>query len=305
MTDILSAHDIWKCYGKISALKGLSLKMNAPIQGLVGPNGAGKTTLIRIILGLIKADKGECKVLGADAYTDSMEIRKRIGILHEKPYYPGTMKVNEYLQLVADIYDCGTRNDLLQLVDLDGERNIRSLSAGMYRKLGLIQALAHNPELVILDEPTAHLDPLVRLGLLELIMRIHQERKTSFLISSHNLPELERLAAEIVIIYDGKVVEQGKPVELMEKYQKVKMYEIVTSNSKALLQKIQNLPSLTDVTIVGDTITIRVEEGTLDVLFEITALAKKAGITIFDFTRRTGLDEILRSVVNEQTEDIN
>jgi len=215
------------------------------------------------------------------------------------------MKVNEYLRFVAEIYDSCDRSDLLQSVGLDGERYIKSLSAGMYRKLGLVQALAHNPELVILDEPTAHLDPIARLDLLEMIMRIYQERKTSFLISSHILPELERVATEIVIVYDGKVVEQGKPNELMKKFQKERVYEIVTSNPKALLKKIQNLGSLSDATIVGDTIIIKVEGGTLDVLSEIAAIAKEIGITIFDFTRKTGLDEILRSVVDGQTEDIN
>jgi len=303
--DILYASDIWKYYGKIPALRGLSLRMRESIQGLVGPNGAGKTTLIRIILGLLRADKGECKVMGLDSYKDSVKIRKRTGVLHEKPYYPSTMKVNEYLRFVADIYSSSVRNDLLQLVGLDGERYIKSLSAGMYRKLGLIQALAHNPELVILDEPTAHLDPVARLDLLEMIMRIHQERKTSFFISSHVLSELERVATEIVIVCDGKVVEQGKPSELMRKFQKEKVYEMVTSNSKVLLKKIQNLRSLSDAKIVGDTIIIKVKEGTLDVLSEITAIAKETRIAIFDFTRKTGLEEILRSVVNEQTKDID
>ena len=111
---VLEISDIWKNYGKFTALRGLTFNMDGGIQGLVGPNGSGKTTLIRIMLGYMKPDQGQCKIFGLDAFHDSVAIKRKIGALNKRPYYPGGLTVREYLDYVADLYGNHFRNDLLE-----------------------------------------------------------------------------------------------------------------------------------------------------------------------------------------------
>jgi ABC-2 type transport system ATP-binding protein len=159
--EILSVSDLTKRFGDIVALDRLTLSMRHGIFGLIGPNGAGKTTLLRVLLGLIKADGGEAKVLGLDINDESFDIRRRVGVLHEHPIYPPSLTAGRYLERVSRLYDAGRDpSELLELVGLldAKQRKIGNLSAGMRQRLGVAQALIGKPELVFLDEPTSNLD---------------------------------------------------------------------------------------------------------------------------------------------------
>ncbi len=300
MPNIIDAKEVWKSYGKIPALRGLSITLESGILGLVGPNGSGKTTFIRTILGLVKADTGNCKIFGLDSWKESLQVRKRVGVLHERPYYTPSMTVGDYVKYSSRIYGRSARTELIDQFGLERQRRIKSLSAGMYRKLGLIQALACDPELVILDEPTSNLDPIARLDLLDAIIKIHQDRKISFLISSHVLSEIERVATETSIIYNGKLVDQGKPTELVGRLYKENIYHLTASDPAALLDDIRRLSSVEEATIAGDAIIIHAKPNTEDILWQVTNLARGKGIKILEFARKAGLEEVLRRVVTDQ-----
>ncbi len=220
MPALVTASDLVKRYGDVKALRGLSVEVGRGIWGLVGPNGAGKTTFIKLVLGLLRPDGGELRAFGLDCWRDSMEVRRRVGVLHERPSYPGKMEVGRYLELVARMYgvpDPGrAAAGALGEVGLSEHagRKISSLSAGMLKRLGLAQAMVHRPELVILDEPTANLDVIGRMEFLHRVEEMRKEGK-SFLISSHVLSEVQSVCDHVAVIYGGRVLESGSLGEVM------------------------------------------------------------------------------------------
>lgn len=223
---IIKAKNIVKRFGKITALNGISLTINRGIEGLIGPNGAGKTTFINIILGLIRPDEGYISVFGMDPWRDGAEIRERVGVLHEKPQFPKNFTGREYLEIVGSFYGYGKYdvikkvNKIIRIINLEKfvDRKIGTYSAGMVQRLGLAQALIGDPEFVILDEPTANLDPTSRIEFLELIARLYRDEDISFLISTHILSELERVCQRVSIICDGIIRERGSLIDLTKKY---------------------------------------------------------------------------------------
>ncbi len=243
---IIEAKNIVKRFGKITALNGISLTINRGIEGLIGPNGAGKTTFINIILGLIRPDEGYISVFGMDPWRDGAEIRERIGVLHEKPQFPKNFTGREYLEIVGSFYGYGKYdvikkvNKIIRIIDLEKfvDRKIGTYSAGMVQRLGLAQALIGDPEFVILDEPTANLDPTSRIEFLELIARLYRDEGISFLISTHILSELERVCQRVSIICDGIIRERGSLIDLTKKY--VTQYLIEVKNPKKLYDRLRD-----------------------------------------------------------------
>ena len=243
---IIEAKNIVKRFGKITALNGISLTINRGIEGLIGPNGAGKTTFINIILGLIRPDEGYISVFGMDPWRDGAEIRERIGVLHEKPQFPKNFTGREYLEIVGSFYGYGKYdvikkvNKIIRIIDLEKfvDRKIGTYSAGMVQRLGLAQALIGDPEFVILDEPTANLDPTSRIEFLELIARLYRDEGISFLISTHILSELERVCQRVSIICDGIIRERGSLIDLTKKY--VTQYLIEVKNPIKLYDRLRD-----------------------------------------------------------------
>jgi len=243
---IVEAKNIVKRFGKITALNGISLTINRGIEGLIGPNGAGKTTFINIILGLIRPDEGYISVFGMDPWRDGAEIRERIGVLHEKPQFPKNFTGREYLEIVGSFYGYGKYdvikkvNKIIRIIDLEKfvDRKIGTYSAGMVQRLGLAQALIGDPEFVILDEPTANLDPTSRIEFLELIARLYRDEGISFLISTHILSELERVCQRVSIICDGIIRERGSLIDLTKKY--VTQYLIEVKNPIKLYDRLRD-----------------------------------------------------------------
>lgn len=243
---IIEAKNIVKRFGKITALNGISLTINRGIEGLIGPNGAGKTTFINIILGLIRPDEGYISVFGMDPWRDGAEIRERIGVLHEKPQFPKNFTGREYLEIVGSFYGYGKYdvikkvNKIIRIINLEKfvDRKIGTYSAGMVQRLGLAQALIGDPEFVILDEPTANLDPTSRIEFLELIARLYRDEGISFLISTHILSELERVCQRVSIICDGIIRERGSLIDLTKKY--VTQYLIEVKNPIKLYDRLRD-----------------------------------------------------------------
>ncbi len=250
---IISVNDITKSFGHVKALDGLSLDMEPGILGLIGPNGAGKTTLLRVLLGLIKPDSGSAKIFDSNTSSDSKDFLGRIGVLHEDPYFPPLMTPKQYLTDVGFLYHQRIPADeLLAMVGLldAADRKIRNLSAGMKRRLGLAQALVGKPELVLLDEPTSNLDIVGRDQVLRLIAEIHQEKKVSFLITSHILSELEKTCHQIAVVVKGKIIEKGSMEELVEKHTQCR-FRVMSSDSFKLEKILKKEKGIIDVLVDG------------------------------------------------------
>ncbi|MCS7197754.1 MAG: ABC transporter ATP-binding protein [Candidatus Bipolaricaulota bacterium] len=220
----IEVRDLHKTYygflrrSKIEALKGVSVSVKqGEIFGLLGPNGAGKTTLIKILLGIAFADRGKALLLGRDSRDP--RARLHVGYLPEDHQLPEYLKAWRALDFLAKLYGMHKRRsrveELLQLVGIAERRNskVKEFSKGMRQRLGIAQALLNNPKVLILDEPTANLDPLGRKDVKDLLLHLKDQGTTVF-ISSHVLTEIERVCDRVAILHKGQLLTEGTVDEL-------------------------------------------------------------------------------------------
>jgi len=263
---IIETRELVKFFGDIIALDSLNLRVPKGVCGFIGPNGAGKTTTIHVLLGLLKADFGEAYVFGLDCWENSYEIRRRVGVLLENPGYPKGFTAERYLELIAKMYEINQpkskAKELLREVDLLWARNrkIGEFSAGMLQRLGLAKALIGEPELIILDEPTANLDPIGRLELMEKIRELWKDKRINFFISSHILPELEKICTWASIINEGIIVDQGPVVELAKKYMPREYVVEVGSRVDLVARNLENLNVVEKISVEGNKIICKVKD---------------------------------------------
>jgi ABC-2 type transport system ATP-binding protein len=190
---------------------GLSLPRGA-VYGLVGANGAGKTTLIRHIMGLLRAESGSVRVFGLDPVADPVAVLSRIGYLSEENDIPGWMRVDELIRYSRAFYsewDDPYAEELREAFVLEPAAKIRNLSKGQKARMGLLIALAHQPDLLVLDEPSSGLDPIVRRDILGAVIRTIADEGRTVLFSSHLLEEVEQVADHVTMISDGRIVLSG------------------------------------------------------------------------------------------------
>ncbi len=219
---MISARRVVKRYGRTTALAGLEAEIAPGITGLLGSNGAGKTTFISLVLGLRSRDEGELTVLGRDPATAGIEVRARIGYAPEHHDLPSELAANDFVRHLAEMHLLPRRaavqraNEALWLVGLGEERfrPVGEMSTGQRQRVKLASAIAHDPELVLLDEPTDGLDPVQRTEMLALIRRIGSDFGVDILVSSHHLEEVERICDSVVIVEGGVVVHAGTLTEL-------------------------------------------------------------------------------------------
>jgi len=285
----LEIRGMTKSYGRVQALFGIDLDVKrGEIFGFLGPNGAGKTTTIRCLLDLIRPNSGTAKVLGIDPQADPVAVQARTG------YLPGELQLDDNLtaqghlrylnSLRGNAADWGFVKRLAERLNLDLKRPIKNLSKGNKQKVGVVQALMHRPELLLLDEPTAGLDPLMQQEVHRLLKEAKANGATVF-FSSHIISEVEALAERVAIIRDGLIVEEAEPSQLVSmaiRRVRIRFKEPVD---------LQALEKLAGVTVLaqsnGVNITIQVE-GEMDVLVKTLAT-----FPISDFeTQHPSLEEI-------------
>lgn len=210
---LIQTSNLCKSYGRRQVLHDLSLSVGeGRLVGFLGPNGAGKTTTIRVLMGLLRPSAGQASILGRDCWRDGPTARRDIGYLPgELRFYRGlTGQRTLTFQASARGLDCSAEIARLQRrFDLDLNRRVRAYSSGMKQKLGLIGALMHRPRLLILDEPTNGLDPLIRRELYDELRAIAAEGRT-VLFSSHTLSEVDELCEEVIVLRDGRMVEYDR-----------------------------------------------------------------------------------------------
>ena len=207
---IIEVDHLSKYYGKARGIVEVSFQVEkGEIFGFIGPNGAGKSTTIRLLLSLIHPSSGSAKVFSKDVTKHGPEIRKDIGYLPSEVYYYEGMKVRDLLKYSASFYekDCHERmGQLAELMELELNRRISDLSYGNKKKVGIVQGLLHSPSLLLLDEPTAGLDPLMQRKFFDLI-REENARGVTVFFSSHILSEVQRLCTRVAIIREGRIAD--------------------------------------------------------------------------------------------------
>ena len=239
--------NVTKKYGSQPAVKNISFKINSgEILGFIGPNGAGKSTMMKIICGIISSDEGRVKVNGFDVINDSVNVKKIIGYLPENNPLYNDLFIKEYLKYISGIYKLGRKseariNEIIRLIGLEYEINkkIGHLSKGFRQRVGLAQAILHDPDVLILDEPTSGLDPNQIIDIRSLISELGKEK--TVMLSTHIIQEVEAICDRVLIINKGEIVADDKAqniklygknisctilVEFSEPFDKNKLFKI-------------------------------------------------------------------------------
>jgi ABC-2 type transport system ATP-binding protein len=267
---VISAREMTKSYGRSRGVIELTFDVEpGEVFGYLGPNGAGKTTTIRTMLDFISPTTGEIRIFGLHSRRDSVEIHRRIGYLPGELALYERMTAAEYLGYFAALrggVDEGFAGELIERLALDPSVRIRSLSHGNRQKIGLIQAFMHRPELLVLDEPTQGLDPLVQQTFYELVRQVRAEGRTVFL-SSHVMPEVERLCDRAAIVREGRLVAIEDIGDLRTKA--VRTMELHFAGP-APTGAFERLPGVQDASSAGDLLRLRVS-GSVDPVIKAAA----------------------------------
>jgi ABC-2 type transport system ATP-binding protein len=297
---IISTRDLTKRYGRVPALTELTLDVRpGEIFGFLGPNGAGKSTTIRILLGFLHATAGSASVFGLDAGRDSVEIRRRCG------YLPGGIALydglsgRDALDYLSDLQGRapvrrGELAERLQLSDATLRRRVRDYSRGMRQKVGVIQALQHDPELAILDEPTEGLDPLMQHAFYGILKDLRRDGRTIF-FSSHVLSEVERVCDRVAIVRAGRLMALQHVGDLLARRRRK-----ITLRWRGAAPELADVPGIEEVHLDGTTVRATLQG---DVLPFIRAIASPSleDVTI----EPASLEEVFLDYYAEAPEEAN
>lgn len=243
MDAVVELAGVSRRYRRTLAMDNVSFSMaRGSVVGLVGENGAGKTTSIKHVLGLLRAQTGTVRVFGLDPVRKPHETLSRIGYLSEHRDLPGWMRIDELLRYTRALYpkwDQAYAQKLVQMFQLDPSAKIRTLSMGQTAKAGLVTALAHRPELLVLDEPSSGLDPIVRRDILGAVLREVAKDGRTVLFSSHLLHEVETISDRVVMISAGKVILDETLNDVLRKHQRLVLTSQNGQSPKNLLSGIE------------------------------------------------------------------
>jgi ABC-2 type transport system ATP-binding protein len=232
MDELISAQKVGKSYGAVRALEALDLRLGrGEILGLLGPNGAGKTTAIHIFAGLMTPSEGSVRVLGLSPVTARHRIAERMNFSSAYVQLPSNLKVSENMRIFARLYgvkDARRIDELLTLFDISHLKNrvTGSLSSGEKTRLGLAKCLLNEPELLLLDEPTASLDPEMADKVRGTLRAVQKEKRLGILYTSHNMPEVEALCDRVLFLHEGRTVAEGTPAEVMRRLESGSLEEV-------------------------------------------------------------------------------
>jgi ABC-2 type transport system ATP-binding protein len=221
MDNILEIRNLRKEF-KGFALDNISFRVpRGTIMGFIGPNGAGKTTTIKLIMGLLHSDGGEIELFGLDAFRHAKEVKEKIGFVYDEIFYFEWLNASEIGFLMPHFYLAWDRVAFAQYLarfELPARKQIKTFSRGMKMKFSLAVALSHNAELIVMDEPTAGLDPVFRQEVLEILLNVIQDESKAVLFSSHIIADLERIADFVTFIDRGKIIFSENKDDLLARY---------------------------------------------------------------------------------------
>lgn len=258
---MIEVKGLQKSFGDFQALSDITFHVEkGQIVGFLGANGAGKTTTMDILCGCIGADQGSAKIAGYEISEHPIEVKKRIGYLPDEPPLHKDMKVLEFLHYVGQLHGLSKSNlklktnEIMEKLEISNMQNrlISQLSKGYRQRVGLAQALIHDPDVLILDEPTEGLDPNQILQIRQLIKSLKGQH--TILFSSHILSEVESVCDELVIVDRGRVVEQGTLQNLVSRLESGRSYQLrVREGANALLQKLAPIEGLNRLSLENET----------------------------------------------------
>ena len=259
-----------KDYGGTLGLAGLDMEVRVgEVYGFLGPNGAGKTTAIRLLLNLIRPTGGRATVLGLDAQTDSVALRRRVGYLPGDFLVDGRQTSRQLLSYLGNLrggVGRGRVDELAQRLDLDLDLRIKTLSKGNRQKVGLVQAVMHDPELLVLDEPTSGLDPFLQHEFISLTREATMDGRTVFM-SSHVMSEVQQTADRVGVIRDGRMV----TVEGVEDLRERSMRKVsIEFDDPVRIEDFARLPGISHITVAGRSLICRLD-GRADALVKEAA----------------------------------
>lgn len=314
---MIEVENLSKIYGSTPAIQDVSFSVETgEIMGFLGPNGAGKTTTMRILAGYLPATTGTAKVAGFEVHTDSLKARQKIGYLPEiPPLYP-EMTIEGFLTFVAKIkgVSAGDRpnriNYALEKCNLLDRRKtlIRKLSKGFRQRVGIAQAIVHDPPVIILDEPTVGLDPKQIIDVRKLIKGLAGNH--TVILSTHILPEASAICDRVTIIKSGKIVATNKPDNLMTDLQVSTSYDIeVDSNYDRVREILMGIPYLNTVTIANakafrdDRLRLLItSEGSHEIGRDISTALVANGIPPYEMRRiQASLEDVFLELTTEET----
>lgn len=296
---------VTRFYGEQKALNEVSFEIKTgEIVGFLGPNGAGKSTMMKIIAGFIPASSGLVKVNGINVGTDDPEVRRKIGYLPENnPLYP-EMYIREYLGFVASIYKMGKLknkaiDDIIKVTGLTPEQNkkIGSLSKGFRQRVGLAQALIHNPEVLILDEATTGLDPNQIVEIRNLIKEAGKEK--TVMLSTHIMQEVEAICDRVIIIDKGVIVANEEKSNIYSRLKKTFQTVLVEFDKKPPESDLSGLSNVRTIRCLKDNTWMVEAEGEEDIRPLIFAFAVQNKLTVLSLQKQeNNLEEVFRHLTS-------
>lgn len=270
MEDAVQTFGITKRFGNFTAVDHIDLQIGKEVFGLLGPNGAGKTTLTRMLATVLSPTEGTAKVAGADILRESNKVRERIGVVSQAGTLDVELSANENMNLYGKYYGV-PRNvrqvrvkELLKVVGLAERSNIPvgAYSGGMKRRLEIVRALVHQPQVLFLDEPTTGLDPQARAAVLDYVQQIHKDEGITLVITTHYLDEAENLCDRLAIVDYGKIVALGTPTELKRRVAGGELVEATfTSLPETAFKAIQAADFVLETKRKGNALSILVNRG--------------------------------------------
>jgi ABC-2 type transport system ATP-binding protein len=300
----IEVKDLSKRYGDdVQALAGVSFSVEAgTVFGLLGPNGAGKSTTVKILTTLSHPTSGSARIMGFDVQEQAAEVRRRIGVVAQSSTADREATARENLRLQGQLYRMKGR-DLEERIDsllesfqlaVDGDRIVRGFSGGMERRLTVAMALVHRPQVLFLDEPTTGLDPEVRVEMWEQISALARDEGTTILLTTHYLEEADKLARNLAIVDQGRIVAEGTP-EGLKKELKGDAIQVGLGENREQSEiegALAAVPGVSELMLNERTLFARAEDGARSVPSILAAL-EAAGITADSVTvSRPSLDDV-------------
>jgi len=298
---IIEVKNLVKHYGKFHAVEDVSFDVyRGDVFGFLGPNGAGKSTTIRTMLSLISPTGGELKLFGKNLLTDRNYILSRIGCIVEKPDFYKYLSAQKNLEIFARLSgvtaDKKKVHEILDFVGLKGREKdkVSGFSHGMKQRLGIAQTLIHDPELIILDEPTTGLDPQGIIDIRNLILQLKNERNKTVLLSSHILSEIELIANRMVIINKGRTIVQGSVSELLNGQELIVSFS-VDNIEKAIQLLNANNVAIDKDSIQGDNLLLHISQENIPV---INKLFCDNNVSVFSIETKRKLEDYFLKLIN-------
>jgi ABC-2 type transport system ATP-binding protein len=310
---VVEVRELARSFGSVRALRGISFTIpRGCIAGFLGPNGAGKTTAIRILTGYLAADGGSARVCGLDVAADALEVKRRVGYLPENNPLWLDMPVDSFLRFAArarGLRGAAAREAVERAAHLTGlasvwKRPLAACSKGYRQRAGLAQALLHDPELLVLDEPTNGLDPIQVLEMRELIRALGRQK--TVILTSHVLPEVEAVADRVVLIHQGGVVADGPLAELGRRAGALRA-RVTVRAAEAELRALLAAAGVTSIeraaAAFGDgSASARIEAADGVVLARVAAAAAARGVPLLELAPEAGgLEALFRGLQRGET----